>query len=114
MDQGTAGRDGVFVDFFGHLAGSSAALSLLAGRFQVPVVAVYAVRDRLGTGQTVYISEEIPVVRTRWKRDDILENTQRFQKALEEIIRKHPDQWFWMHRRWKKSPTVSYEKRKKE
>mgnify|MGYP000744802329 CR=1 FL=1 len=44
---------------------------------------------------------------------DILENTQMFQKALEEIVRQHPEQWFWMHRRWKGSPTVSYEKRKK-
>jgi len=57
MDQGATGRDGVFVDFFGHLAGSSAALGLLAGRFQVPVHAVYAVRDRSGTGQTVYIGQ---------------------------------------------------------
>jgi KDO2-lipid IV(A) lauroyltransferase len=114
MDQGATGREGVFVDFFGHLAGSSAALGLLAGRFHVPVHAVYAVRDRSGPGQTVCVGEEIPVVRTGRKRDDILENTQRFQKALEEVIREHPEQWFWMHRRWKKSPTVSYEKRKKE
>jgi KDO2-lipid IV(A) lauroyltransferase len=114
MDQGATGRDGVFVDFFGHLAGSSAALGLLAGRFEVPVHAVYAVRDRSGTGQTVHIGEKIPVVRTGRKRDDILKNTQRFQKVLEEIIREHPEQWFWMHRRWKKSPTVSYEKRRKE
>jgi KDO2-lipid IV(A) lauroyltransferase len=114
MDQGATGRDGVFVDFFGHLAGSSAALGLLASRFRVPVHPVYAIRDPSGTGQTVCIGEEIPVARTGRKRDDIMENTQRFQKVLEEIIRKNPEQWFWMHRRWKKSPTVSYEKRKKE
>jgi KDO2-lipid IV(A) lauroyltransferase len=114
MDQGATGRDGVFVDFFGHLAGSSAALGLLASRFHVPVHAVYAIRDRSGAGQTVCIGEEIPIVRTGRKRQDILENTQRFQKVLEEVIRKNPEQWFWMHRRWKGSPTVSYEKRKKE
>jgi KDO2-lipid IV(A) lauroyltransferase len=114
MDQGATGRDGVFVDFFGHLAGSSAALGLLASRFRVPVHPVYAIRDPSGPGQTVCIGEEIPVVRTGRKRDDMVENTQRFQKVLEEIIRKNPEQWFWMHRRWKGSPTVSYEDRKKE
>ncbi len=113
MDQGTTGRDGVFVDFFGHLAGSSVALAFLAGRFDVPVHPVYILRDASGPGHTVHIGPAIPVVRTGRKKQDILENTQRFQKALEEIIRRDPEQWFWMHRRWKKSPTVSYEKRKK-
>jgi KDO2-lipid IV(A) lauroyltransferase len=112
MDQGVKGREGVYVDFFGHLAGSSVALAFLAGRFQVPVHPVYTFRDASGTGHTVHIGPEIPVVNTGRKKDDILENTQRFQKALEEIIREHPEQWFWMHRRWKGSPTVSYEKRK--
>ncbi len=113
MDQGVTGREGVFVDFFGHPAGSSVALAFLAGRFQVPVHPVYTFRDPTGTGHTVHIGEAVPVVRTGRKKSDIVENTQRFQKVLEEIIRQHPEQWFWMHRRWKKSPTVSYEKRKK-
>jgi rfaE bifunctional protein nucleotidyltransferase chain/domain len=115
MDQGTTGRDGVFVDFFGHLAGSNVALAFLAGRFGVPVCPVYIIRDASGTGHTVHIGPEVvPLVRTGRKKNDIVENTQRIQKALEEIIRQHPEQWFWMHRRWKGSPTVSYEKRKSE
>jgi len=82
MDQGALGRDGVFVDFFGHLAGSSAALGLLAGRFRVPVYPVYTIRDPTGTGHTVHIGPEVPVVRTGRKRNDILENTQRFQRVF--------------------------------
>ena len=113
MDQGATGRDGVFVDFFGHLAGSNVALGFLAGRFGVPVHPVHIFRDASGTGHTVHIGPKLPVARTGRKKSDILENTQMFQKALEEIIRQHPEQWFWMHRRWKGSPTVSYEKRKK-
>jgi KDO2-lipid IV(A) lauroyltransferase len=113
MDQGATGRDGVFVDFFGHLAGSNVALGFLAGRFKVPVHAVHIFRDESGTGHTVHIGPALPVARTGRKKIDILENTQMFQKALEEIVRQHPEQWFWMHRRWKGSPTVSYEKRKK-
>lgn len=111
MDQGATGRDGVFVDFFGHLAGSNVALGYLAGRFEVPVHAVHIVRDESGPGHTVHIGPELPVARTGRKKRDVLENTQLFQKALEEIVRKHPEQWFWMHRRWKKSPTVAYGKR---
>ena len=113
MDQGATGRDGVFVDFFGHPAGSSVALSFLAVRFRVPVHPVYVLRDPSGIGHTVHIGPEVTVVRTGRKKSDILENTQRFQKVLEEIIREHPEQWLWMHRRWKRSPTVSYEKQKK-
>jgi Kdo2-lipid IVA lauroyltransferase/acyltransferase len=113
MDQGATGRDGVFVDFFGHLAGSSAALALLASRFRVPVHPVYIIRDPTGIGNTVHIGPEIPVLRTGRKRSDLRENTQRFQKTLEGIIREHPEQWFWMHRRWKGSPTVSYGRGKK-
>ncbi len=113
MDQGATGRDGVFVDFFGHRAGSNVALAFLADRFDVPVHPVHIYRDASGTGHTVHIGTAVPVAKTGRKRLDILENTQRFQKALEEIIRRHPEQWFWMHRRWKGSPTVCYEKRKK-
>lgn len=113
MDQGTTGEDGVFVDFFGHPAGSQVALAFLAGRFRVPVYPVYILRDPEGTGHTVHIGPEIPVVRTGRKKSDIVENTLRFQKALEEIIRRNPEQWFWMHRRWKGSPTVSYERKRR-
>jgi len=114
MDQGATGRDGVFVDFFGRPAGSSVALAFLAARFRLPVHPVYILRDPSGIGHTVHIGPEVPVVRTGRKKSDILENTQRFQKVLEGIIREHPEQWFWMHRRWKRSPTVSYEKRRKQ
>ncbi len=114
MDQRVTGREGVFVDFFGHPAGSSAALALLAGRFQVPVHPVYTVRGPTDLEHTIYIGPEIRMAQTGRRRVDIVENTQRIQKALEEIVRRHPDQWFWMHRRWRKSPTAGYGWRRKD
>ncbi|MEW6443366.1 MAG: lysophospholipid acyltransferase family protein [bacterium] len=108
MDQRVTGNEGVFVDFFGHQAGSSAALALLACRSGAPVLPVYMLRDPSGVGHQLHIEPEVPVVRTGRNDLDILENTQRLQKVLERVVREHPDQWFWMHRRWKGSPTVSY------
>lgn len=111
MDQRVAGPGGLFVDFFHHLAGSSMAAALLAVRYGVPVVPVYAIRDPSGMTHRICVGPEVPMQRTGRKGRDLMVNTQRIQKVLEEIIRQHPDQWFWMHRRWRNSPTVSYTSR---
>lgn len=114
MDQRVTGREGVFVDFFSRPAGSSAALALLACRYGAPVLPVYVLRDPSGVGHRLCIEPRVPVVRTGNPTRDILENTQRFQKVLERIVRKHPDQWFWLHRRWRGSPGVVYDERPKK
>jgi len=114
MDQRVTGREGVFVDFFRHQAGSSAALALLACRSGAPVLPVYILREPSGIEHRMCIEPEIPVIRTGQLDQDIRQNTQRFQEVLEGIVRKHPDQWFWMHRRWKGSPTVQYSSQRKK
>jgi KDO2-lipid IV(A) lauroyltransferase len=103
----------VFVEFFNHLAGSSGAMAALACRYGAPVVPAYTVRNPSGIGHTIVVEPEVPVVRSGRKDVDIRINTQRFQKILERIVCKHPDQWFWMHRRWNRSPTVTYASKKK-
>jgi Kdo2-lipid IVA lauroyltransferase/acyltransferase len=110
MDQKVLGSQGVWVDFFFHPAGTSAAIAYLAVRTGAPVVPIYAVRDPSGGTHTVYTEPEVPVSRTGRVDLDVLETTRRCQKRLESIIRKHPDQWFWMHRRWRGSPRVRYER----
>jgi len=112
MDQRVLGPDGVWVDFFSRPAGTSAAIALLAVRTGTPVVPIYAVRDRSGCTFTVVTEPEVPVSRTDRAAFDVRETTQRCQKRLEEIIRKHPDQWFWMHRRWRGSPGVVYQRKR--
>jgi len=111
MDQRVTGREGVFVDFFSRPAGSSAALALLACRYGAPVLPVYVVREPSGVRHRLCIEPRIPVVRTGDLKRDVVENTQRFQKVLERIVREHPDQWFWLHRRWRGSPGVAYDER---
>ena len=109
MDQNTMGPDSLFVDFFSTPTGSSAAISYLAVRSGARILPVYSVRDAAGTGHTICAEAPVPLQRTGRKNEDVLENTRRCQQVLEGIIRKHPDQWFWMHRRWKGSPAVKYE-----
>lgn len=111
MDQRVTGREGVFVDFFSRPAGSSAALALLACRYGAPVLPAYVLRDPSGVTHRLCIEPRIPVIRTGDLKRDVVENTQHFQKVLERIVRDHPDQWFWLHRRWRGSPGVAYDER---
>ncbi len=106
MDQAVTGRDGVFVDFFGTLAGTSKGMAVLACRLDVPVLPAYTIRQDDGVSHRVVIEPPVPITVTGNWEHDIRENTQRFQKVLEHIVRRDPSQWFWMHRRWKRSPSL--------
>ncbi|NWG75053.1 MAG: lysophospholipid acyltransferase family protein [Rubrivivax sp.] len=105
MDQAVTGTDGVFVDFFGAKAGTSRAMAILACHFDCPVLPVYIYRQRNDKDHRIVIGPPVPVAISGDKDRDVMENTRRFQQVLEGIITRHPDQWFWIHRRWKKSPT---------
>lgn len=106
MDQAT--MDGLFVDLFAHPAGSSAAIAYLAVRSGAPILPIYIVRDPSDNTYTMYAEPAIPISVTGRRSEDVLENTKRCQKVLEDIIRRNPEQYFWMHRRWKGSPRVTY------
>lgn len=96
------GKDGVFVDFFGVPASTVRGPAFLALRYDVPVVPVFALWD--GDKYRVEILPEVPVTKTGDEERDIRENTQRFQRVIEEMVRKYPGQWLWAHRRWKTRP----------
>lgn len=53
---------------------------------------------------------EIPVIRTKHTAEDIVTNTQNFIKAVENVIRESPENWFWLHKRWKTRPAGEEEK----
>jgi KDO2-lipid IV(A) lauroyltransferase len=67
-----------------------------------PVLPAFIVRQ--GTGFVVHIGPEIPLHNTGQKQLDIQKNTERYNKVLENIIREYPEQWLWMHKRWKTKP----------
>jgi KDO2-lipid IV(A) lauroyltransferase len=102
MDQNVDWYEGVYVDFFGHRACTNKGLALLALKTGAPVVPIFLLRaDR---GFRAVIGPEIPLIRTGDKIRDLEENTLRYNQVIENIIRQQPDQWFWVHQRWKTRP----------
>ncbi|HEU5393179.1 MAG TPA: lysophospholipid acyltransferase family protein [Candidatus Methylomirabilis sp.] len=103
IDQNVAREQGVFVDFFGTPACTTTAATLAARRTGAALVP--AVCPRRAPGRfTVRIGKEIPVAVTRDRRRDVLATTAEATAVLEAFIREHPEQWFWVHRRWKTRP----------
>lgn len=99
IDQDTR-VDGVFVPFFGREAYTPAGAAALALRTGAAVVIGFSLRmsdDR----HRVVIQGPLDIVRTGDREADIKTNTARFTEMIERFIRNHPDQWVWMHKRWK-------------
>ena len=103
IDQNVAREQGVFVDFFGTPACTTTAATLAARRTGAALLPVVCPRRAPGRF-TVRIGKEIPVAVTGDHRRDILATTAEATAVLEAFIREHPEQWFWVHRRWKTRP----------
>lgn len=110
IDQNMAWQEGVFVDFFGRPACTTNGLALLALHTDAPVVPGYILRLENGKYRMV-IKEEMAVIRTGDEDADILINTQNFTRFIEDTVREYPDQWFWIHQRWKTKPWQVAKKR---
>jgi KDO2-lipid IV(A) lauroyltransferase len=102
LDQ-DAGRDGEFVPFLGRPASTSRALAVLALKTRAPVLPAFIHRLPDG-GHELVLDPEIPLAITGDLDHDIHVNTARFTAAIERHVRAHPEQWFWVHRRWKSRP----------
>lgn len=92
---------GVMADFFGCKANTPAGAAILARRRAVPVLAGFIHRVS-GRHHRIVIHPPIEISQTEDLERDIVTNTERFNKVLEEEIRGDPDGWVWMHRRWKR------------
>ena len=102
IDQDTKVRSR-FVDFFGIKAATPIGATVLALRTGAAVVPTYIYLDENGM-QNMHILPEIPLVITGDEERDLIINTQNFTNFTEQIVREHPDQWVWMHQRWKTRP----------
>ena len=103
-DQNTMPEEGVFVDFFGKSACATTGIARVALHTGAAVVPGYAYWDEAIQKYRLRFEPPVELTRTGDTERDVIENTQRFTKLIEEIIRKHPDQWVWIHKRWKMRP----------
>jgi KDO2-lipid IV(A) lauroyltransferase len=99
MDQNVSWREGVFVDFFGRPACTSRRFAEIALQTGSPVMPAFIIRQ--DDGRYRLIVKEAEVIHTGDYDCDVLLNTQKFTTIIEEIVRQYPDQWFWLHQRWK-------------
>jgi KDO2-lipid IV(A) lauroyltransferase len=100
IDQNVAWYGGVFVDFFGRKASTTSGLALLAMHTGAPVLPFFTSRQPDGN-YLLEIGRKVNIIRSENREADILINTQNFTKVIEEHIRQYPEQWFWVHQRWK-------------
>ena len=107
-----AGRKGVFADFFGRKASWYKSIALLAMRHRTPLVVGYAVRERSGFHYGITVERIIQPEEWDDQDNPLLWVTQTFAHALEAGIRRHPEQYLWMHRRWKSRPKAERAQRK--
>jgi KDO2-lipid IV(A) lauroyltransferase len=105
-----AGSNGLFVEFFGRPASTHKAIALLALEHRAPVIAGYARRVGPGFHYEVGCTAIIEPDEFTGSPDDVRLLTQRFTTALETAIRRDPDQYLWLHRRWKHQPRVRKKK----
>ena len=100
MDQDVSARDGIVIDWFGRPTNFAQGPATLARHQGLPIIPIYITRLPDGRHRGI-IHAPIPVSRTKDKKADILEATRAVGRVLEEHIRRHPEEWFWLHDRWK-------------
>ncbi len=103
-DLNTQEREGVFVPFFGHLACTTAGVATLALRTDATVIPVCAPWNDERKRFVFRGGPVLELVRTGDHERDVEINTARFTAAIEAHVRAYPDQWLWIHKRWKTRP----------
>jgi Kdo2-lipid IVA lauroyltransferase/acyltransferase len=103
-DQNTMPEEGVFVNFFGKSACTTTGIARVALHTDAAVVPGYAYWDEAIQKYRLRFEAPVELIRTGDTEHDVFRNTQRFAEVIEEIIRRHPDQWVWVHKRWKTRP----------
>ncbi|MDX2500497.1 MAG: hypothetical protein QNL14_08295 [Deltaproteobacteria bacterium] len=94
-------KESVDVNFFGHRVPATTEAAFLGLRCKSPILPIFCVRESSGQ-LTIHVDEPLNIKRSGDLRADVQTNTQLITDAVERMIRRYPDQWFWVHKRWKK------------
>jgi len=103
-DQNTSLEEGIFVDFFGIPAATTTGLARIARRTDAAVVPGFLFWDDSMRKYRLRFETSVLLQRTEDEDADIRVNTERFNNVIEDYIRAHPDQWLWVHKRWRNRP----------
>ncbi|MFZ0923065.1 MAG: lysophospholipid acyltransferase family protein, partial [Candidatus Acidiferrales bacterium] len=103
-DQNTSVDEGVFVNFFGIPAATTTGLVRMARHTGAAVVPGFLFWDDAMRKYRLRFEPAVAMRRTEDETGDIRENTARCNKVIEDYIRTHPNQWLWVHKRWKNRP----------
>ena len=104
MDQNMLPEQGVFVDFFGIPACTSSLMARMALRTDAAVVPAFCPWDPALGRYRMRFDPALPVIRSGDEEADIAANTAAYTKVIEDYARRYPEQWLWVHRRWKTRP----------
>jgi Kdo2-lipid IVA lauroyltransferase/acyltransferase len=94
-------HEGVFVPFFGRPACTTIGVALLALKSEAPVLPIFVRWDKSRKKFILRCEPALKLIRTGDNKQDVLENTAMFTSVIERHIRSHPEQWLWVHKRWK-------------
>ena len=100
FDQHAHRPDGIDVEFFGHPAGTFKSLAIIALATGSPVLPAASWREPDGR-HVLRFEDPLPIVDHENTNEAIRRTTRAFNAALERLILRHPEQWYWVHRRWK-------------
>ena len=105
MDTNMTPPQGVFVDYFDHLACTASGLARVAAKTKAAVLPGFMLWEEREQKYVLHFGPELLLVDSGDAEADLVANTQLCTSAIEEWVRRYPDQWLWVHRRWKTRPS---------
>jgi Kdo2-lipid IVA lauroyltransferase/acyltransferase len=104
MDTNMTPPQGVFVDFFGRMACTASGMARVALKTGAAVLPGFLLWEEAERKYVLHFGEPLELTRTGDDEADVVENTALFTRTIEAYIRRYPEQWLWVHRRWKTRP----------
>jgi Kdo2-lipid IVA lauroyltransferase/acyltransferase len=104
MDTNMTPPQGVFVDFFGTAACTASGMARVALKTGAAVLPGFLLWEESSQGYVLHFGPQLELIRSEDNETDIVANTALFTRVLEDYIRQYPQQWLWLHRRWKTRP----------
>ena len=104
LDLNTLDDEAIFVDFFGIPASTNFMVAKLALRTQAPIIPIFAPWEEEREKFVLRIQEPVSIEDSGNEEQDVLRLTAKLSLVVEEYVRRYPDQWLWIHKRWKTRP----------